>query len=58
MNIEPIANIEEALDQLQHTRKCETEYLYERKKCNCALQDIRDALLKYRHNVWEENREF
>lgn len=56
MRVEPIFQIEEALDQLEHTFKCRTEYLVDGKKCACGVEAIRDALSKYRTNVWQENR--
>lgn len=57
MNHEPISQLEDNADQLQHTRACETSALYEGKRCTCGIQDLRDAIMKYRRNVWLENRE-
>ena len=56
MTLEPIIQLEENIDRLEHTHKCETEYLYEGRRCQCGVADLRDAMNKYRGNVWLENR--
>ena len=56
MTLEPIIQLEENLDRLEHTRKCITEYLCNEMKCQCGLDNIRDFINKYRHNIWLENK--
>ena len=56
MNAEPIIQLEEVLERLEHTRKCVTERLYYGEKCCCKLQMIIDATAEYKMNVWKEMR--
>ena len=56
MTLEPIIQLEESLDRLEHTRKCITEYLCNGMKCQCGLDSIRDLINRYRHNIWLENK--
>lgn len=57
MHLDILVQVEEAADQLQHTRECETTQLYNGNRCNCGIQDLRDALEKYRLKMWKENRD-
>lgn len=54
MILEPIIQIEDSLDRLDHTRKCITEYLIIKQPCQCGLDEIKAALDKYSKNQWEE----
>lgn len=57
MDLESIFQLEDALDRLEHTRKCLYEYLANKKPCQCGLNLIKQNLLEYRENCWREKRE-
>lgn len=49
-----LIELESSLDNLEHTRNCIIEYLREGQRCHCGLEDIRDAIDKYKKNHWKE----
>lgn len=55
MTIEIIIQLEDLVDQLQHTRECESDQYYGR-SCTCGIKLIRENVEKYRQKVWKENQ--
>lgn len=54
MRIEPLLQIEELAEQLDHTFYCQTYLLASGHECDCGTNQIKGAVAKLKLNMWKE----